>query len=514
MSSLYAVPQAIVFRSWASDPSAKTTTRRLLLRNSDASVPLSFRLTLPAHGAIRVSGACVKMATFDSITSVELPPGGTEALVVELLHDEAQADGRADIVDELLLRTHGETVHVPLVAVRDGRVPQGGEPSEQRSAPSPDEHWDEDDSDDDERPICSSHGRPASHCGRGFGGVGAQQHRGRASVEERLAAGERVQLTPAGCTEQDELQFYQSLLVEDVKARAQREAAASVAPTAPPVAPAAPAMPPTAPPAPRMRLVQLDPVAMHEAEAEAEAAEAAGDGGDGGEVVDEELAFYRSFVAGKKQAERAERVELGGGAAAGGAPNARVRGPPRVPPSAAQRDARKALAEGTFFVIDGMVSDSRGRELGPVAEVLGTEYADEAEYADDGEIRFGGAADFADDESYAGASEDGGFSDHASGRGRRRDGGTLRGTGGIGALHDAGLGQLRDALGEGKDGPRTELDKAPWLPGGPGLGGKDGNGATLKGGTLKGGGNIVRSTAPKPRQLTAAEMEDNWAKLS
>ena len=106
--ALYAVPQAIVYRSWAAGAAASggTTTRRLLLRNSDPSQSISFRLTLPSSAALRVSGACVKRATFDNISSVDLPPGGTEVLVVELLHDAAASDGRAEIIDELLLRTH------------------------------------------------------------------------------------------------------------------------------------------------------------------------------------------------------------------------------------------------------------------------------------------------------------------------------------------------------------------------------------------------------------------------
>ena len=55
----------------------------------------------------------------------------------------AVAAEAAEAVDELLIRTVTETVHVPLAAVRDGRVPSGGEPTERRSAPTAREHWDE-----------------------------------------------------------------------------------------------------------------------------------------------------------------------------------------------------------------------------------------------------------------------------------------------------------------------------------------------------------------------------------
>ncbi|KOO24669.1 hypothetical protein Ctob_001891 [Chrysochromulina tobinii] len=358
--ALYAVPQAIVYRSWAAGAAASggTTTRRLLLRNSDPSQSISFRLTLPSSAALRVSGACVKRATFDNISSVDLPPGGTEVLVVELLHDAAASDGRAEIIDELLLRTHGETVHVPLVALRDDKVPKGGEPAERRSAPSAHEHWDEDNSDDDDRPICSSHGRPSSRPSSAAGAATRQ----RGSIEEL-------------------------------------------------------------------------------------------------------------------------------------------------------RDARKALAEGTYFVLSGTVHDSRGRELGPVREVLGDEYAEEpaagARHAD---------ADVDDDASYAGGTEEWPFADHATGRGRKGGGGSIRDAAALGALHNAGLTELRKVLcdADGEENgtaTRTELLRGPWVPGGVNSLPSAVELAATKGGTIKGGGNVVRSSAPKSK-LSAAEMEDNWAKLS
>ena len=511
--ALYAVPQAIVYRSWAAGAAASggTTTRRLLLRNSDPSQSISFRLTLPSSAALRVSGACVKRATFDNISSVDLPPGGTEVLVVELLHDAAASDGRAEIIDELLLRTHGETVHVPLVALRDEKAPKGGEPAERRSAPSAHEHWDEDNSDDDDRPICSSHGRPSSRPSSAAGAGGGAATRQRGSIEELVTAGLPVLLTPAGCTEQDELDFYRTMLADDVKARA----VAVPPPAAPPPKPAAPPAPP-APPAPRMRLVQLDTASMPSdgAADDDEAADAAAAAPPAGEL-DEELAFYRSFVAAKKHSARVEAASEGAASAGTGLGTAPAgpRPPPRVPPSVAQRDARKALAEGTFFVLSGTVHDSRGRELGPVREVLGDEYAEEpaagAVHAD---------ADVDDDASYAGGTEEWPFADHATGRGRKGGGGSIRDAAALGALHNAGLTELRKVLcdADGEENgtaTRTELLRGPWVPGGVNSLPSAVELAATKGGTIKGGGNVVRSSAPKSK-LSAAEMEDNWAKLS
>ena len=106
---VYAVPQALVFRSWAVS-NGDATSRRLLLRHT-GSLPMSFRLTLPKHAALRVTGECVKRASFDLISSVELPPNGTTALVVDLLHGAAAEE--AELRDELLVRTQRETIHVP-----------------------------------------------------------------------------------------------------------------------------------------------------------------------------------------------------------------------------------------------------------------------------------------------------------------------------------------------------------------------------------------------------------------
>ena len=138
-SKIYSVPQSIVFRSFGA--SDGPFTRRLLIKNGAAD-PCTFRLTLPSKtAAFSIAGQCVNMATFDTISSVQLSAGGTAALTITLQRDEL-AD-MAEVVDELLIRTHEDTVHVPIAAVRDGRTPSTGEPVEKRSAPSRDEHWDE-----------------------------------------------------------------------------------------------------------------------------------------------------------------------------------------------------------------------------------------------------------------------------------------------------------------------------------------------------------------------------------
>ena len=497
---MYAVPQAIVFRAWASAaPGGEpgVSSRRLLLRNGSAD-PISFRLTLPTAGSpFHVSGDCVKLATFDTMSSVELAPGGTAALTVELGHSLA-AD-RDEVRDELLIRTHAEVVHVPLLALRDSAASRDGEPQERRSAPTAREHWDEADSDDDERPIHSSSGRSARpmdarECRAALDVASAQQRQQR-SMQERAASGLEVALTPRACTEPDELHFYQQLLKDDAAARAR-----------------APAVPPPPPPpggsvgagevasvegeAPRIRLVTIDAATSAEQRAlaafeaamltasfpavsavggpVAAASNVAAQGGSWqGEAAaakeaegeaDEELAFYRSFVAAKKRAavdehHRARDTAPPLGAAGGGGA--------RVLPSAAQLHARRALEEGTYFVLDGVVSDSRGRELGTAADVLGVDYDDEPAGGR------GGGGGGSGGRGGGGGGGGGAPSDPSAGRGgaalAAAAGGmnapsrVKRSVGGRdldpassrettardhGALHAAGLAELRDALGE------------------------------------------------------------------
>ena len=94
----------------------------------------------------------------------------------------------------------------------------------------------------------------------------------------------------------------------------------------------------------------------------------------------------------------------------------------------------------------------------------------------------------------------------------------MRDAAALGALHNAGLTELRKVLcdADGEENgtaTRTELLRGPWVPGGVNSLPSAVELAATKGGTIKGGGNVVRSSAPKSK-LSAAEMEDNWAKLS
>eukprot|EP00962_Isochrysis_galbana_P058028 scaffold30718_cov39-Isochrysis_galbana.AAC.1 len=73
---------------------------------------------------------------------------------------------------------------------------------------------------------------------------------------------------------------------------------------------------------------------------------------------DEELAFYQSILS-------------RGAGCSSSAPNGKSA--PGLPATEAQLSARRALREGTYFVIDGFVCDSRGRELGPASAILGEE---------------------------------------------------------------------------------------------------------------------------------------------
>ena len=197
-------------------------------------------------------------------------------------------------------------------------------------------------------------------------------------------------------------------------------------------------------------------------------------------------------------------------------------------------EARQALADGTYFVLGGVVTDSRGRELGPVEEVLGPDDAEashaEASHAEASHAeasRRGPAA--ARVPAAAGALRTGGgdggrgstsqtLSSHRGDPARSREMARDHG-----ALHHAELGELRDAL----DGMSTMgstgnasigrlPNDQPWVPGGAAALSAT-VGAAPKQGTIKGGCSIVKSSAPKPvgtARLTEAEMEANWANLS
>ena len=313
-----------MFREYAK-AEGDCSTRRLLLRNGDAENPIAFRLTLPTHGAFSIKGDCLRRAALDTISCVELGPGGTAALVVQLAH--AHAADAAEVTDELVVRTRYDTMHVPLVAVREGQVPSGGEPTERRSAPSVQEHWDDDESDEDDRPICSSHGRVTATS------AGLR----RPQWEQQVAAGQSLKLTPAACTEDGELDFYQQLITKKIVSRAAPPRAAQAPPPAEHAPP--PPQPPQPPPA-QVRVVHVD---SHSGASLASAMAAGGAiaGRDPqppqppqpAEGEDDETSFYRSFIAGKRQAARTEAREAGFDVAAVG----------RAQPSAAQVEAHNAL---------------------------------------------------------------------------------------------------------------------------------------------------------------------------
>ena len=222
-SPLYAVPPAVVFRSWggwSEEEAERARVRRLLIRNG-GDEPVSFRLTLPdADAAFAVSGACVGKATFDTITSVELAPGGTASLSVEFLAADDTGGAADEHVSELLVRTAYDTLHVPLAAVRDTREPKNGEPVEKRSAASVEEHWDDaPDSDDGES---SAPPTAASQSATTRRASAARQAAAAASRRRLPRPGEEVELTPASLVgaDTDELDFYAQLIKDDVANRA------------------------------------------------------------------------------------------------------------------------------------------------------------------------------------------------------------------------------------------------------------------------------------------------------
>ena len=529
----------------------------MLIVKNGGEDPLTFRLTLPSNAAFRIEGDCVKKATFDKITAAELAPGGSAVLTITLVPTAVAAEA-AEAVDELLIRTVTETVHVPLAAVRDGRVPSGGEPTERRSAPTAREHWDEAalDSEDEEESEVVQQGASSARAraARALESMGG----GKGGMLP-LRPGEElevVKLTPARCTENEELVYYQQLLKDDMKERqkiaaeaAAAEMAAAEKVRADAAAAAAARASTMAPPPPpvsqaaaangsKVRVVQVnEPMVAQPSQVEPVVPPVSQRQVDAEAAVDDELAFYRSFIRGKQQSDAAATQQASAAAATDPAATASSadlqQSLLRADPAArvwaagmelAQAEARRAIAAGTYFVVGGVVTDSRGRELGPVEEVLGPEFAEEGEVV--------------------GASSSSMRQDPAA-RVDPRD---------FGALHGAGLGALRDALSErgdvdeladeddrdeglerlavrnldttgmGEVAPLTET--RPFIAGG--------SGATASGVTtkdmgasgspkkalnasmpIKGGGSKVASSAPKPtRKLTAAEMEANWDALT
>ena len=268
---------------------------------------------------------------------------------------------------------------------------------------------------------------------------------------------------------------------------------------------------------------------------------------------EDENEFYRSFVQGKKQEEQQQRrqqqqQQQHGMPAASSA----------TPFSEAQLEARKALAAGTYFIIGGIVTDSRGVELGPAVEVLGPEYADEtpapappqqpAPSASGGSPRRYTAS--------KGAAAALQFANAQSGKDPAMPGRNALGASSnsrdLGALHGAGLNTLRGALSPRAPGggllgdrasevsydsyeagllptmlvssptkagqqqqPPTKLDLTTnWKPAGTGgVAGATIGAKASSGVAIKGGGGIMRSSAPTATR-TRAEREANGDALS
>ena len=653
---VYAVPQSIIFRQFVAWE-ASTANRRLLLRNGNDHA-VTFRLTLPKNGAFRVTGDCVQRATFDTISSVSLPPGGQAALTIAFLLEELPAGAPdAEVHDELVVRTRYETLHVPLAAVRDAKSPAGGDPAARYTPAALDEHWDEAHS-DDEDVVAYDRGGGSARGGSARGGGGK---RSGARQGKLVVPGDLVDLTPAGCTERDELDFYAGLIRDDVAQRAvEVEAARQELASRPQTADggadageletvssparhvsaaghgfydtAARSQPPPVGPRSPVRVVQVtEAEAAMRRSMQPQPAAMNGGGGSGGsgsvspprpprqtpqeiaqlarmkgasgpaalalaaaaaaeQEQEDELEFYRSFVHGKKHADAAATAQQqqhhqqnGGGTSAapgrGSAAGVTAAGPGTC--SSAQAQARRALEAGTYFIIGGIVTDSRGVELGPAAEVLGPEYAEDPEPPQNapapsppGHPAPGGGSPrrYTASKGAAAALQfaaQGGGDPAMPGRND-----ALALSRDLGALRGAGLNTLRDAIsprgdrvhgggglaaaeraseasydsyqaglmptmhtltaggGGGADaasytqGKPMKLDLTThWKPagagvaaagvtigGGSGNGGGAGLGGSIRGVAVKGGGGIVRSSAPKAT-LSKAEMEANWDAL-
>ena len=192
---VYSVPSAVVFRSWAERRLAtdEPQTRRLLLKN-DGPVAVSFRLTLPASGAFQVNGSCIDRASSGGVSSASLAPNGTASFVITLLPDET--NGAAELHNQLVVRTRQERLCVPVVAVRDAQSPCDGEPEEVWGAPVEREHWSDDNDSDD---------------GNAPGPRGIRRAGGRLKRDPKVSAEGEVLLTPAECTDAEELSFYKQV---------------------------------------------------------------------------------------------------------------------------------------------------------------------------------------------------------------------------------------------------------------------------------------------------------------
>ena len=128
MGDLYSVPPTVIFRSWRS--ANGPVKRRLLLKNG-GSRAVAYRITLPQN-AFRLAG--VPDGAGGTYT---LAAGASVGLTVHL--QEEHAGNANEVSDEVLLRTPGGVLHVPILALASAEQPKGGEPLAQHSAALADE---------------------------------------------------------------------------------------------------------------------------------------------------------------------------------------------------------------------------------------------------------------------------------------------------------------------------------------------------------------------------------------
>lgn len=507
---LYFVPSAVIFRAWAAQEGTGPMTRRLMLKN-DGATAVSFRISLPQHAAFSVSGKLVPSdAQGDEICNVSLPAGGSTALTVTLHREHAD---EIEIGDELCVRMPDSWLHVPLVALRDTQKPEGGDPTERRTAPGGTEYWSDGDSDDEQRqhrPHVQRRGvmRPTS----------AAQRNSSASADGPLTA--------AVCTEPDELDFYSQLLktakppaptaqpsgtagkqpviVAPVQAQAtppralvpaQQQASTSAPPEL--------ASPGSSQPSPfgvSQRFSRSAKVTMVHVPATPARSADAGPSAAGGAAAraqapqlgaraaapppvskeeEDELAFYRSLMQ-------------GGGHGAPPPPAAKPSRPAIAVVDEKVVAARRAIEAGTYFVVGGMVCDARGRTIGTTAEVLGEATAPEPEPYESGGID--PALHWAHEAHNPAAAPAA-----AAVAPKAGIGGAFKAPPRIGG--DGGI--VPPRVGSLRPGPHAGMLRGmPMAP-------------TPERTATKGAGAVrVQSSAPKPtRMLSEAEMQANWDAL-
>lgn len=204
--SIYSVPSSICFRQWG--PDSDQQTRRLLLKNGgDASI--SFRLTLPGNAALKVSGADLEQATSE-LNYVELAPMATASFVVTFLPICASG---SDIRESIIVRTRRQWLHVSLFALKDAN--SQGPPDAYETPPQQREHWDNDSDDDDDW----GDGAPVT------GETGGRSP-GRRKRLPKISSDGEVKVTPAKCTDPDELSFYKQLIKEELEVETAKQQAA------------------------------------------------------------------------------------------------------------------------------------------------------------------------------------------------------------------------------------------------------------------------------------------------